>query len=74
MTEPITRRDFLKIMGAAGAATAGVAACTNAGKGGEAEPEKGKMTYRTNPTTGDKVSLLGYGMMRLPSKSGRSAR
>lgn len=25
------------------------------------------MTYRTNPTTGDRVSLLGFGMMRLPS-------
>jgi predicted aldo/keto reductase-like oxidoreductase len=28
----------------------------------------GKMTFRTNPLTGDKVSLLGYGMMRLPTK------
>ncbi len=27
---------------------------------------KGQMTYRTNHNTGDKVSLLGYGMMRLP--------
>ena len=32
------------------------------------------MTYRTNPKTGDKVSLLGFGMMRLPSVDGRSAR
>lgn len=32
------------------------------------------MTYRTNPSTGDKVSLLGFGMMRLPSVGGRSAR
>ena len=32
------------------------------------------MTYRTNPKTGDKVSILGYGMMRLPSLDGRSAR
>lgn len=24
------------------------------------------MTYRTTPTTGDKVSLLGYGCMRWP--------
>ena len=32
------------------------------------------MTYRTNPTTGDKVSLLGYGCMRWPSVGGRSAR
>ena len=34
------------------------------------EPPKDKMTYRTNPNTGDKVSLLGYGMMRLPVVSG----
>ena len=27
------------------------------------------MTYRTNPMNQDKVSLLGYGMMRLPSKT-----
>ena len=26
------------------------------------------MTYRDNPTSGDHVSLLGYGMMRLPDK------
>ena len=34
----------------------------------QVEPAVGKMTYRVNPTTGDKVSILGYGMMRLPSK------
>ena len=28
------------------------------------------MTYRTCPSSGDKVSLLGYGMMRLPMKEG----
>jgi Predicted oxidoreductases of the aldo/keto reductase family len=33
----------------------------------QVEPPKGKMTYRTTPTTKDKVSLLGYGMMRLPT-------
>lgn len=27
-----------------------------------------KMTYRTNPTTGDRVSLLGYGCMRWPTR------
>lgn len=26
------------------------------------------MTYRTSPTTGDRVSLLGYGCMRWPLK------
>ena len=35
----------------------------------QVEPPVGKMTYRTNPFNGDKVSLLGYGMMRLPSKT-----
>ena len=39
----------------------------------QTEPE-GEMTYRTNPSTGDRVSLLGFGMMRLPSVGGRSAR
>ena len=32
------------------------------------------MTYRKNPKNGDKISLLGFGMMRLPSVGGRSAR
>lgn len=38
------------------------------------EPPKDKMTYRTNPATGEKVSLLGYGMMRLPVVGGGTAR
>ena len=32
------------------------------------------MTYRTNPNTGDKVSILGYGMMRLPVEGGGTFR
>jgi len=66
----ISRRTFLKIFGAGTAAT--VAATTIGCKRGEntsaaqQEPPTGKMTYRTNPNTGDKVSILGYGMMRLP--------
>ena len=76
----ISRRSFLKLFGAGSAVTAlAVAGCKN--KQTEAaveeykqqvEPPIGKMTYRTNPTTGDKVSLLGYGMMRLPSKAENS--
>jgi hypothetical protein len=31
---------------------------------------QGEMTYRINHNTGDKVSLLGYGMMRLPVEAG----
>ena len=34
----------------------------------------GKMTYRTNPKTGEKVSILGYGWMRLPTIKGGSGR
>ena len=65
----ISRRTFLKFMGASSAAAL-AAAC--AGKKPEesaslVEPPVGQMTYRTNSTTGDKVSLLGYGMMRLPT-------
>ncbi len=70
----ISRRDFLKVLGAAGVATAGITACTRSADSAEGEVPAGGMTYRTNPTTGDRVSLLGYGMMRLPSESGRSAR
>lgn len=65
------RRDFLKIFGGATVASSAVlTACT--GKGAQdttanmQEPPKDKMTMRTNPNTGDKVSILGYGMMRLP--------
>ena len=72
----ISRRDFFKIAGAAGMATAGLAACggkQDASTAGTGEPT-GEMTCRTNPSTGDRVSLLGFGMMRLPSVGGRSAR
>lgn len=75
----LSRRDFLKTMGLAGAATAGLAACGGGGKdaadaSADAEIPTDKMTCRTSPTTGDKVSLLGFGMMRLPSVDGRTAR
>ena len=73
----INRRDFLKIAGAT-AATATIASCVGNSKGelGDLDPAghhtgaipTDKMTYRTNHNTGDKVSLLGYGMMRLPNK------
>lgn len=74
-----SRRDFLKRMGAVGVVSAGLSACVgNKGTSSEStitgEIPTDKMTYRVNPTSGDKVSLLGFGMMRLPSKSGRSAR
>jgi hypothetical protein len=73
----ISRRGFLKVLGggAVGAA-ATLAGCKHANKAGEqaaneyknqVEPPVGQMTYRENPRTNDKVSLLGYGMMRLPT-------
>lgn len=65
----ITRRGFLKYMGA-GAALA-VAGCNGRDKIASAvtgdEKPRGEMTYRTTPTTGDRVSILGYGCMRLPT-------
>ena len=36
--------------------------------------QKGEMTYRQTPSTGDRVSLLGFGFMRLPTIAGNSAR
>ena len=72
------RRDFLKVSGTV-AATSALSACGGKQNGGgeiDLDPmghhtdpvPTGKMTYRTNPKTGDKVSLLGYGWMRLPTK------
>lgn len=74
----LSRRDFLKTLGVVGVA-AGLSACGGSrkdadGRSSLAAIPTDKMTYRVNPTTGDKVSLLGFGMMRLPSVSGRSAR
>ena len=74
----ISRRAFLKLFGAGTVATAAMlAGCKKADKAGsqaaeeyknQVEPPVGKMTYRVNPKTREKVSLLGYGMMRLPTK------
>lgn len=75
----ISRRQFLKVFGAGTLATAAVAAgCdhpnnvkTEGGQLGEVPTDK--MTYRTDQH-GEKVSLLGYGMMRLPTIEGKSGR
>lgn len=70
----ISRRDFLKKVGVGSAAVAGLsfAACQSSDKN-ESESNmpipKGKMDYRVNPTSGDRVSLLGYGCMRWPTLS-----
>lgn len=67
----IDRRNFLKLFGAGTAvATAGLYGCRPAGTsavgGAAGEVPTDKMTFRTCPTTGDTVSLLGYGCMRWP--------
>lgn len=75
------RREFIKILGA-GAATAALAGCKMGKNPTDIDPlghhtgeiPTDKMTYRENPNTGDRVSLLGYGMMRLPNKVAGSAR
>ncbi len=75
----IGRRTFLKRFGlGAAVTTAALAGCDSAKKQTKAsatrEIPKNQMTYRVNPTTGDKVSLLGYGCMRWPDKTGGTGR
>jgi predicted aldo/keto reductase-like oxidoreductase len=73
------RRDFLKTLGGAAVASSALLAACKDNKGAAVSGENvtdgnGSMTYRTNPNTGDRVSLLGYGMMRLPVVGGGSMR
>ena len=75
-TSKISRRGFLKLFGAGAVGTAAVmTGCKDKitqevgdEYKNQIEPPVGKMTYRENPKTKEKVSLLGYGMMRLPTK------
>ncbi len=70
-----TRRQFFKTAGAATIATSTLlAACSDNDTVDDADVPVGKMTYRVNRSTGDRVSLLGYGMMRLPTVGGKSGR
>ena len=72
------RREFFKSIGSGAiGSSALLAACTGKGTGkgsNAAEPPKDKMTMRENPNTHEMVSLLGYGMMRLPVEGGGSGR
>lgn len=77
----LDRRGFLKRLGAGasvvGVAMAGCDSKNNAVTGNQTtqtEIPTDKMEYRTNPKTGEKVSLLGYGCMRWPTISGGSGR
>ena len=77
------RRGFLKKLGLASAVVSGTSlvSCSSDNKstqkwsveGTGGEPT-GEMTYRTNPNTGDKVSLLGYGCMRWPMKKNEEGK
>ena len=67
----IDRRKFLKTFGVgAAAATAGLYGCKTKGTAPSAaaagEVPTDRMTFRTCPSTGDRVSLLGDGCMRWP--------
>lgn len=69
----IGRRDFLKVLGVGAAvSTAAFYGCDpkTQSRGGTniGDVPTDKMTYRVNPHTKDKVSLLGYGCMRWPMK------
>lgn len=76
MAKDINRRNFLKMLGIGAVATgAALTGCKHPADKvfntaddykNQGEPPVGKMTYRINPRTNTKVSLLGYGMMRLP--------
>ena len=80
MKKELNRRQFIQSLGAGAVVATGLlAACK--GKRDEAtasgtyqDPPIGKMTYRVNPNTHDRVSILGYGMMRLPVKDGGTGR
>ena len=73
-----SRREFLKKLGIGTASAIGlmvleplrVFADSPAPKR-PADQTPNQMTYRVNHHTGDKVSLLGFGMMRLPKSQDR---
>lgn len=74
MKDGLDRREFLKRLGAGTAAVAAIslAGCRSKGGGaatvsGGGDMPAGEMTYRVNPKTGERVSILGYGCMRWPT-------
>lgn len=71
----LNRREFLKRLGVTSASAALFMGLGPLSAFGREERQKiivsNDMTYRINRKTGDKVSLLGYGMMRLPQKNGQ---
>ena len=73
------RREFLKRLGVAAASTAAMTMIPIDALGKAYRPisapmdgaSPSKMTYRRNRHSGDEVSILGFGMMRLPSRERR---
>lgn len=78
----MNRRDFIKHSIAAVAGTSVLlSACrkgrtsnSDSGLTSNSDSDPSQMTYRINPNSGDKVSLLGFGMMRLPTTATGTAR
>lgn len=77
MKNNINRRDFLKKLGLSASVTGlALAGCDSSDKAVagskrvSSDIPKDQMTCRVNPKTGEKVSLLGYGCMRWPTKPG----
>lgn len=70
----LSRRRFIKRLGGGALATAAVMTGCSGKKSqgaisyGGSTDIKGEMTYRVHPTSGDRVSILGYGCMRWPQK------
>ena len=70
----LSRRRFIKRLGGGALVTAAVMTGCSGKKSqgaisyGGSTDIKGEMTYRVHPTSGDRVSILGYGCMRWPQK------
>ncbi len=72
----ISRRDFFRKSALAALATSPLLTACSGKKDGDTDESQlpqtpiptDRMTLRVNPSTGDKVSLLGYGCMRWPTK------
>ncbi len=78
--EDMNRRQFLRKLGFGAGSALAMAAMEplNMLAGNEARPgnlkydaAENKMTYRVQHGSGEKISLLGFGMMRLPDDQGR---
>lgn len=70
MTHKISRRTFLRRFGIGASVTGLAMAGCSTGESASSKPDNtpaGDMTLRTNPKTGEKVSVLGYGCMRWPT-------